>query len=305
MIKQLIRKIETSLTVRSKVLIALTLGVTLAGLLTVVLAPTTDPVYNTVMITNLTGTSGGSGVVISSSDTSSLVLTNAHVCGLVEVHGGIVKNNKHSFNVLATKSSNNHDICLLKAGGDFETNTSIASRAPVQFYEKAIVSGHPALYPTTVTSGHFSGIQNIMLITGFRQCTAKDLEDYGVICVILGGKIPLIRQYPAMLVTATIMGGSSGCVVYNESGEVSGLVFAGQGSFGYALTVPYVAVKDFIDVEQYTLDFKTVSQYVDLKALLQKDKADSDDHRALKDYCKGRTESEIFCETATDSLWRK
>jgi S1-C subfamily serine protease len=209
---------------------------------------------------------GGTGIILRSSDQNSYVLTNSHVCGVVE-DGGLVTGEAGSFMVSGYKKSNEHDLCIIRVSGNLGANTKVAKRPPVLYYESASISGHPSLYPNVITKGHFSGKDIITILVGVRQCTDADASDpdKALLCALLGG-IPIIKQYQSTLVTATIMPGSSGSGVYNSDNELSGVAFAGQGSVGYAWTVPYEYMKNFLDKEQYHLPFIRPPNEIDIFA---------------------------------------
>lgn len=208
--------------------------------------PGNDIIANSVTITNIAGTSGGSGTVLNSSDTYSLVLTNSHVCNVVR-NGGKVTGPAGSFLVASYVRSKIHDLCMLSVEGNLRAETKIADQAPTPYYESASISGHPQLMPTVITRGHFSGRKTISVMKGMKPCTDEERNDpnTGLICLIVGG-LPDITQYDATLVTATIMPGSSGSGVYNSKNELTAVAFAGQGDLGYAWAVPYESMKNFV-----------------------------------------------------------
>jgi S1-C subfamily serine protease len=223
-----------------------------------------DATANSVKITNMAGNHGGTGIVIHSSPSMSIVLTNSHVCGVVE-DSGKVSGKAGTFAVVAFKRSELHDLCLIKVAGDLQGQVKLAMRAPVPYKEIALISGHPALYPNVKSVGHFSGRENINILTGFKPCTEEDLADpaKGGYCVLLGG-LPIVKQYDSVLVTATIMPGSSGSAVYNSDMELSGVVFAGSGTLGYAWTVPYEYVRNFLTKEARTIPYTKPSNQLNL-----------------------------------------
>ena len=206
-----------------------------------------------VMITRYDGRSGGSGVIISSGRHQSKVLTNAHVCNVVK-KGGIVRTDDQRGMVEYYQVSQVHDLCLITINTNFKVNTVLASQEPV-IYDESIVSGHPILYPNLVTKGHFSGKELITIMTGLRKCTEEEQKDPNIsfLCMLLGG-MPVVRTYEAQVISNTIQPGSSGSAVFNSQGEISGLVFAGSGNFGYGLIVPYPYLANFFDTELETLD---------------------------------------------------
>jgi S1-C subfamily serine protease len=216
--------------------------------------PTTNSEYSatSVMITRYDGRAGGTGVIVSSEKGQSKVLTNAHVCGLLN-KGGIVRSDTTKAVVKAYQISNNHDLCLITTNTNFRINTVISDTTP-DVYDDAIVSGHPHLLPNIITRGHFSQKEIINILTGFLPCTEQDLidEETSEYCKVLG-IIPIIKSFEAQVVSATIMPGSSGSAVFNANGEISGLVFAGSGEFGYGLIVPQEYISTFFELELPTL----------------------------------------------------
>lgn len=238
-----------------------------------------DVVKSAVKITNLSGNSGGSGVIISSKKGESLILTNSHVCEVVH-NGGNIHSTKGIHSVNSYKHSLSHDICLIKVLDNLGVNTNISNRSPVHYYESAYIAGHPQLLPTVVTSGHFSGKMTVSVVTDFKKCTEEDLSnpDTAMYCVFFGG-IPVIKMYESTLVTATIMPGSSGSGVFNESKELSGLAFAGSGQLGYAWTVPYEYLRDFIDFESKEIPFSKPN------SILKLDSGKNEQKRNAKKAC--------------------
>jgi hypothetical protein len=214
-----------------------------------------------VMILNKDKNSGGSGVVLQSEDTGSTILTNGHVCKLLE-DGGFVMKNGQQYVVDEYKLSNRHDLCLLRIATNLGVSTKVADSAP-DYYSKAYISGHPHLLPHVLTEGNFSGKMPIDLIVALKECnedTFKDGSDQDkmnklLMCLFLGG-IPVIRTFEAQLVTGTILPGSSGSGIFTEAGEIAGMVFASDSrELSYALAVPYEYVKQFVAKEQDQLSW--------------------------------------------------
>lgn len=268
-----------------------------------------DIVASSAMITNMAGTSGGTGVILSSGNTESKILTNAHVCRVAE-NGGIVSANGQSFLAISFRKSLLHDLCVITVGGNFGVNTRVADRGPAAYREQAQISGHPALYPNVVTTGYFSGRKNIPIMVGVRPCGEDDWHsDAGALCFFAGG-IPVVRMYDSRLVTATIMPGSSGSGVYNSENKLSGLVFAGRGDLGYAWTVPYEFVRNFVDKEQYTLESVSANKEMDQSQLLntsqRKLPSEGEIIHRLREKCRTdeRSKYAVICEAVeNDNTW--
>lgn len=204
--------------------------------------------HATVMITNLTENSGGSGTILSSSTHLSVILTNAHVCEVVK-NGGYVHSYLGKHFVTSYIQSELHDLCLISVKDDLRVSTPIAIKSAGP-YDSAYVSGHPHLLPTIVTKGWFSTKIVVSVMTKVKECTPEQASniDTGLFCLILGG-IPVIKTYEATPVSALIQPGSSGSAVYNDTGQLSAVIFAGSGDIGYGLAVPHEYVLDFTAFE--------------------------------------------------------
>jgi S1-C subfamily serine protease len=267
-----------------------------------------DVIRGSAMITNMKKSSGGTGIILRSSESSSLLLTNSHVCHVVE-NGGLVTTDKGSFMVTGYKHSQKYDLCLIKVDKDLGYNTKISKRASSSYYEDATVAGHPALYPTVVTRGHVSGRQSISIMVGVKPCTADDLNDpdKSMFCAFAGG-LPIIKEFDSVLVTATIMPGSSGSGVYNKDLELAGVVFAGSGDLGYAWTVPYEAMRNFISEEQKGLKFVSPSNTVDLFGQNGRRSEVSDVEAKIAELCATSDKQPVkdICKTfQSNMIWHK
>lgn len=225
-------------------------------------APKNDIRAASVMIMNRSMNHGGTGSVIQSSSSQSTILTNDHVCRAVK-SGGVVKNKHGVYQIEYMIESQVSDLCLVVVRDNLHINLKISDSAP-KMYDHALVSGHPALMPNVISEGHFSGRQIIEVMTGIRPCTDEELKsEIGIVCMFLGG-IPIVKSYESVLVTATIMPGSSGSAIYNSDMELAGVVFAGSQGFGYAWTVPYEQVLNFLYDEHTKLPKYVISQEIDL-----------------------------------------
>jgi len=248
--KNYARALLVGFTITISVLTCFTLLHTLFKSVNNTIKPTSTSEYSStsVMITRYDGRSGGTGVILSSANGESKILTNAHVCELL-VGGGIVSSDKVKGMVKYFQVSGIHDLCLVTTNNSFHIST-VLSEAEPEVYDTAIVSGHPHLLPNIITRGHFSQKEIINVLVGFKPCTIEDVTNDKLVeyCNQLGF-IPIIRPFEAQVISATIMPGSSGSAVFNEKGEIAGLVFAGAGDFGYGFVVPYEYISNFINYE--------------------------------------------------------
>lgn len=210
----------------------------------VVLPKTTKEFARTsAMIVPTDKKSGGSGVVLKSDKSGSYVLTNKHVCSVVQ-GGGTVKNNGLQVKIKQYKLYKKHDLCIIRVSEDLKVTTVLAQKEAI-IYSPAFVSGHPALLPHVLSTGAFSDKTEVTIMVGTKKCNGKETGDDVFPCVFFGLK-PVLKKFPSQLVTALIQPGSSGSGVFNDRGELSGLVFAGSQGLGYAYIVPFEFVNDFL-----------------------------------------------------------
>lgn len=237
-----IRRIIGLATVMAVVGLAIVMGTHNRG----PLKPSSEPEFakTSVMITSPDKHSGGSGVIIKSLSTTSYILTNKHVCQLVQT-GGLVVAESGEYEVAAFKVYTKHDLCMIQVLANLHVNTALAENEPTS-YETMTIAGHPALLPTIITHGHFANRMPIDLMVGTKPCDGTEKGNDRMMCMFLVG-IPVIITLEAQPTSATIMPGSSGSGVFNSKGEVAGLVFAGPGQgIGYGFLVPYSYLKDFL-----------------------------------------------------------
>lgn len=206
------------------------------------------PSEYTVKVTNPDGSSGGSGVIIKSSNEDSFVLTNYHVCDVLLKRGGkITKVNGTEHAIVSMARDGEHDLCMVKVLANLGAAIDVAEESPGN-YSEALITGHPHLMPNILSKGHFGGRDIITLMWDVKRCSKKDLENprTGLICFFVGG-LPVLRSFEARVVSALIMPGSSGSAVLNDKKELSGLVFAGNGKgLSYAYAVPLEAIRSFL-----------------------------------------------------------
>jgi len=200
---------------------------------------TTKDFYNTsVRIYNLEQNSGGTGSIFRSYKEASYILTNKHVCRLIEP-GGFVQYKNQMIPISHYKKFPHHDLCLVRIEENLNINLKVAESL-AQISDTAHVSGHPNLLPHIVTKGHLSEHIDIELVIGIKECTTEDIKQDPVACAWFGGK-PVIEQFDSQVVSNLIKPGSSGSAVFNDNGELIGVVFAGSGrDFSHGFIVPHL-----------------------------------------------------------------
>lgn len=211
-------------------------------------ASTNAPVTNeelrnfAVMIVNSEMSSGGTGSILRSSNNGSLILTNRHVCEVVQ-HGGYIIKDRLRVKVVSYQEYDKHDLCLIKVKLNLGVNIKVATVEP-KMAEASAVSGFPRLYPNTITRGHFSDKLIVRVMVGEEECTEEEYLT-NVMCMFFGIK-PIVKPFKAQHTSNLIQPGNSGSAVLNSKGELAGVVFAGSGDLGWALIVPHEFVVDFI-----------------------------------------------------------
>lgn len=195
-----------------------------------------------VMIVNKQMNSGGTGSILQSSK-ESLVLTNKHVCQVVEAGGYVIKG-KLKAKVVEYKEYTRHDLCIIKVNGNLGVSLKLSPMAPKNT-ETSMVSGYPRLMPNTITKGHFSDLINVQVMMDLRECTMEEMLT-DMECIFFGGKA-VVQSFQAQHTSNLIQPGNSGSGVFNDKGELAGVVFAGSGEISWALIVPHSYVKDFVD----------------------------------------------------------
>lgn len=200
----------------------------------------------TVMITALKG-GGGSGSIIYSDKSYSIILTNAHVCKVVEKGGRVTNVYDKSALVESYAIYEKHDLCQIKVSADMGPAVKIAKQESEK-QEDIIISGHPNLLPQTFSNGKITGKQEIDIMIDLKACTKEDAKE-NVACIFFGG-IPIVKKFEATTTSALIMPGSSGSAVYNSKAEIVAVVFAGRQGLSYGYLVPFEHVKQFLEQEE-------------------------------------------------------
>lgn len=198
--------------------------------------------------------SGGTGVIVKSNASGSWILTNRHVCNLVQVGGIVTTDNDEDYAIHSFQVYKRHDLCLVKVVENLHVNNMLAESAP-KLYDPIIIAGHPHLLPTMITKGHVTHDIPITLMVDVKECDGTEGGQEEFFCALFGKK-PIFATFTATPTTATIMAGSSGSPVYNAQGQVSALVFAGNEGLSYGFLVPYAYVRDFMtNLGRYPIEY--------------------------------------------------
>jgi len=253
-----------------------------------------------VRILNLEMTSGGTGSILKSFSNATHILTNKHICRLIEP-GGVVDYKNKQYLITHYKKFPQHDLCIVRIGANLGIDLEVADTLAKES-SKSIVSGHPSLLPHIATVGHLSERQDIQLIVGIKPCTKEDIKEDAMVCMWFGGK-PVIQTLDAQLVSNLIKPGNSGSAVFNKDGGIIGVVFAGSGrGFSYGLIVPQIYLLYFLQNAQ-RFDFVQVGTKVDDEGMSDRifnyDKCKDvqfkgDKFQKIKDLCESVSDTMIW-----------
>lgn len=229
----------------NKLLFLLSLILTVPSFSKTVKPKTTEDFYKTsVRIYELSGNSGGTGSIFRSFKNASHILTNKHVCRLIE-QGGFVQYMDNQYVITHYKKFKQHDLCLVRVKSNLGINLRVANSL-IKRSSTVYVSGHPELLPHIVTKGHVTDHMDIQLVIGTKECTPGEKQDDGTACSWFGGK-PVIVTLDSQVTSNLIKPGSSGSAVFNKYGEIVGVVYAGTGrGFSHGFIVPHLYVIYFI-----------------------------------------------------------
>lgn len=81
-----------------------------------------------VKIVNRAMTSGGTGIILSSTKSESTVLTNDHVCRLLKNGGGLVVTDKEQYQAATITESELSDLCLVTVADNLGVETQLSKK---------------------------------------------------------------------------------------------------------------------------------------------------------------------------------
>ncbi len=286
----------------AQALATLTVAIIIAALATKVdpkfnaIMPITAQDHSTVsaMILSQNKHSGGSGVIIQSSPGESFLLTNKHVCEVVQ-NGGWVKTHDAEVQVAAYKLYKKHDLCLIKVATDLGAGVILAPY-DADLYSESDVAGHPALLPMILTKGHFTEKQDVNVMVGVKPCTGKESDEEALSCMFMGG-VPILKTFPSQVVSSLIMPGSSGSGVFDSKGYLVALIFAGSSQgLSYGNIVPYKYLRDFL-INQDKYKWNTPDPKAAPKNFLT-------EVLKFRDYCSTKATHKRCSNLVFQAIWR-
>lgn len=203
------------------------------------------------------GKGGGSGFHATGASGTTYIVTNTHVCNIVDESGIITvidfTGTKHKRKVL--KRHKNHDLCLVEGLPGF-SGLSVSNSS---FLGQIVnLVGHPALRPLSISEGEVVGTKRIALIIGKdipdHMCFGDQIDltkskDLGaLIFALLNGTTTICvgRALRSTMFHGITYGGNSGSPVVNSWGTVVGVLFASGGHLTDAYLVPGDILEKFL-----------------------------------------------------------
>lgn len=185
--------------------------------------------------------SGGTGFEVKGASGSEYLMTNAHVCNMTERSYVIAERDGNVQRATIIAVSTRADLCLLTPikGQD---GLTLARNAPMG--EKVFITGHPYLQPVTLTDG-FINYKGFAAISYCRTFNPNQAEFFILPRGEIEGLYDCIKMLNAYYTNANSAPGNSGSAVVNESRELVGVLFAGNGH-GISLVVPLEDVREFL-----------------------------------------------------------
>lgn len=203
-----------------------------------------------VTLTNLEGTSGGSGFHVQAKSGKVYIMTNKHVCELAKGGTLLVTQNSNGSvmhrNVVARYA--NHDLCLVEAFPDVD-GLKVGS-APA-FGEKVYVAGNPGLRPYQISEGDIIARRMVDIVVGINMtpetCSGKLEIAPPIITLMFGVENLCIESKDSLEVSAIAYPGSSGSATVNRYGRVVAVLYAGDRAVVNShFLVPTEFLKDFL-----------------------------------------------------------
>lgn len=193
---------------------------------------------------------GGSGFHVIAPSGKTYILTNAHVCKL-QKHGKVnVTKNSNNFkmtrDVIAVYKD--HDLCLVEAMPDTKGLTVARS---AEILDQIMVAGNPGLRPFTVQEGEIISrevVDVVEQVNGSREdCNGKFMEADPLMQMFLGITSLCFQSRDSYRSNVIGYPGNSGSAVLNTTGQVIGVLYAGDTRIiTDHMLVPVDFISDFL-----------------------------------------------------------
>ena len=213
-------------------------------------SPSKDDLRSSIFrVENERGNGWGTAFAVTYGDKNFLV-TNAHVCDIsdndkmyADVGGGRVE-------VPIIAKSKSHDLCLIGAFSGVEP-LEISERNELESGEEVYTAGFPAMPYMYMASGEYQGVLDLPMgepLTTPEECTSKG----GTVATAIFFQV-CVTVKPFIMTHMISDGGSSGSPIFDQNGEVVGVLSIGVGRIGFIGGVPVEYLKELLK-EAYLKD---------------------------------------------------
>lgn len=193
-------------------------------------------------------TTGGTGFELKLPSGRVYTISNAHVCAIAVngLMGAHLPGSNRVVKIRVLDVSDKADLCLLEALPG-ASGLSMGDSQPERQHINSL--GHPHLNPLTYSEGYLVGRFPVQIGEEIpkEQCTHKN-EEFKEFPTMFGLIGVCMTTRDAFQTSMVIYPGNSGSPVFNDEGDVVGVVFAGMTSTNFASIVPLDLLREFVSV---------------------------------------------------------